>query len=170
MATCFWKGNLVFLSLSINFHPCPGPGASKVNECMELAALFFWWGYITDGLTFPDHILRLDGCQHWCTESVGSGQPGGRRGVGGTACVRDSWLPDELWLVRCWQDTWTASAAGSGEQFPSISDNFIDLYWVIDFFLDLWLFCILDILYYVSISLNYLNVPVFYNFGSDLLK
>lgn len=135
MATCFWKGNLVFLSLSINFCLCPGSSARKVNECMELAALFFWWGYISDGLTFPDHILRLDGCQHWCTESGGSWQPGGGRGVGGTTCVRDSWLLDELWFVRCWQDTWAASAAGSGEQFPSISDNFIDLYWVIDFFL-----------------------------------
>lgn len=79
VATGFWKGNLVFLSLSINFHLCPGSSASKVNKCMELAALFFWWGYISDGLTFPDHILRLDGCQHWCTESGGSWQPGGGR-------------------------------------------------------------------------------------------
>lgn len=168
MATCFWKGNLVFLSLSINFHLCPGSSASKVNECMELDALFFWWGDISDGLTFRDHILGLDGCQHWCTASGGSGQPTGGRGVGGTTCVRDSWLLDELWVVRCWQDTLTASAAGWEEQFPSISDNFIDLCWVVDFLLDLWLFCILDILYYVFISLNYLNVYVFYNFCSDL--
>lgn len=128
MATCFWKENLVFLSLSINLHLCPSPSASKVNESTELAALFFGQGYISDGLTFPDHILRLD-ASTGAHKVVGAGsQEEGGRGVGGTTCVRDSWLLDEPRVVRCWQDTGTASAAGSGQQFPSISDNFIDLY------------------------------------------
>jgi len=101
-----------------------------VNECVKLAAFFFfyWQGYISDGFASPGCILGLEACQHCCRESGGSRQPAAGRGASGTARVRGSWLLAGRRVARCWPDARSASAAGWGKQFPSISDNFIGVY------------------------------------------
>lgn len=68
-------------------------------------------------------------------QSGGSKQPGGGRGAGGRTHVSAGWLLDGFGLPDLARHT--ASAAGSGKQFLSISDNFIGLYCIIDFCLDL---------------------------------
>lgn len=133
----------------------------ETGSFVSSAGLHFWW------LNFPRlhsgaRCMPVLIHRKWWEHAARR-----RGGVGGITRVHDSWLLDGLRVVRCWQDTETASAVGCGKRFPSISSSFIGWYWRFDFCLDFCLFCILDILYYVFISLHTDSLQVIYIYATS---
>lgn len=115
---------------------------------MKLAALVFSGGLHFWWLNFPrlhPGAKCMPALRHRRVVGAGSQEEGGEWVEQLVVFVTAGY-----WLGFGLSDAgWThglASAVGCGKKFPFISDNFIGLYWITDFCLDLWLFCISIIL------------------------